>query len=702
MAPFHATQVRSWWMAWFCLVVLMGCGTASPPPSSSGTRVEDRSLRVTTDQPTGVHQDDHGLASAGQLGAGAIPSLSATALAFRPDDRVLALATAQGVELWRTDDWHQIQLLRGHTHPVVSVGWSPDGRILATGTTDGTIRFWSAEGSFLKAVSGLGAPLRALAWSPDGAHIAAASDAVSVLTPDGAAVFSITTEPSVFGGIAWSPDGTMLAMLRQSTDPGDVVVRGDFGTYRTIIDVWSIAERAVTRSIKGPDDPLTLLAWSPDGSAIAASSDAGTTLWEADDTPALLPNGAGTTMAVDLKWAPDSSLLARASIGQIDLYQRDGTLLRSLGEQPHFPNGALAWNSQGTLLAAVVADQTVAIWTRAGDRVTTLDRQAADSVRAVDWSPDGRQLVVAASYQRGVSIWNLDGTVHQELNLPPGAGCCLAMMQDVAWSPDGAHLLGIPLANTAVLWSAPGTVVASLAHDEPYTTIDAFGWSADGLFAATGSADSSVRVWDTAGNRIQSVSAAASISALAWHPQQAALAFATANGEVFLWSVPGDAPQLLAPIGMINDLAWSPDGRTLALASDTGTVTLVDQDGNTLATMPDHTYGAETVAWSFDGQLLASLAGDRRVRIWDSAGTIQQTLPEHAYALSTLAWSPTERRLAIPGVDGTIWIWDGAQQLAALTGQHTDRINTLVWRHDGLMLASGSDDGTVQLWRREP
>jgi WD40 repeat protein len=641
------------------------------------------------------------LNSAGQIGAGTIPSLTATTLAFSPDDRVLAIATSQGVELWRTDDWQQTHLLRGHTRPVVSVGWSPDGRILASGSTDGTLRFWQPDGTFLKAFEGFGERLKALAWSPTGAYIAVASDKVYLLTRDGDGIFSINTDPALFGGIAWNPDGTMLGIMRTSTDPGDVVSHGDFGSYRTIIDVWSIAEREITRSIKGPDDLLTLLAWSPDGSRIAAASDAGISLWDTDDTPSFIAHAADMTMAVDLKWTPDSHLLALATIGQIDLYRRDGTPLRSLGEKPHFPNGALAWNWQGTFLAAVVAEQTVEIWTTAGDRVTTLDRLAFDAIRRVDWSPDGQSLVVAAEHQRALSIWNLDGTLSQRLHPPPNAQCCLVSMQDVAWSPDGTHLVGVPLANTAFVWTASGTFVKLLAHDEPYTTIDAFGWSSDGHFVATGSADTSLQVWDVAGNTSQRFSASSSIAALAWQPQQSTLAFATATGEIFLWSVSAKTPQAFTHIPMINDLAWSPDGQTLALASDTGTVTLVGVDGTTLATMPDHAYGAEKVAWSFDGSLVASLSGDKRVRIWDTQGNIRVTLPDHAYTLRTLAWSPTDMTLAIPGADGQIWIWEATQELFALAGQHTDRINSLVWRHDGLILASGSDDGTVQLWRRD-
>jgi WD40 repeat protein len=704
MRTFHPRPVRVGWISSLFLVLLLGCGTAANPRSSPGSSVDDLAIRETTDQPTLVSRRDHALRAAGHIGAGTIPSLTSTALAFSPDDRVLALATSQGVELWQTDGWHQTQLLRGHSRPVVSVGWSPDGRILASGSTDGTLCFWQPDGTFLKAIEGFGETFKALAWSPTGSSIAVASDKVYVLTRDGDGIFSVnsnTTSLPPFGGIAWNPDGTMLGIMHPSTDPGDVVSHGDFGSYRTIIDVWTIAERELTRSIKGPDDPLTLLAWSPDGSRIAAASDAGISLWDADETVSFIAHASDMTMAVDLKWAPDSQLLALATIGQIDLYHRDGTPLRSFGEKPHFPTGALAWNTQGTFLAAVVADETVEIWTNAGQRVTTLDRLAFAAIRKVDWSPDGQSLVVAAEHQPALSIWNLDGTLSQRLQPPPNAQCCLVSMQDVAWSPDGAHLVGVPLANTAFLWTATGMFVKLLAHDEPYTTIDAVGWSADGQFLATGSADTSLQVWDAAGNSIQRFSASSSISALAWHPQRSDLAFATATGEIFLWSVPGQTPQAFTHIPMINDLAWSPDGQTLALASDTGTVTLVGMDGTTLATMPDHTYGAEEIAWSFDGSLLASISGDRRVRVWDTRGNLLVTLPDHAYTLSTLAWSPTDMTLAIPGADGQIWIWDTTQELSALAGQHTDRINSLVWRHDGLILASGSDDGTVQLWRRD-
>src|SRR5205814_81598 len=41
------------------------------------------------------------------------------------------------------------RLLRGHSEPVIRLGFSPDGKLIFTGSRDGTTRLWSAESAQL-------------------------------------------------------------------------------------------------------------------------------------------------------------------------------------------------------------------------------------------------------------------------------------------------------------------------------------------------------------------------------------------------------------------------------------------------------------------------------------------------------------------------------------------------------------------------
>ena len=65
-------------------------------------------------------------------------------MAFSPDGRVLAVATAmqnQKIILW---DRTPLATLQNYLNPVSTLAFSPDNRTLASGSYDGTIVLWDA------------------------------------------------------------------------------------------------------------------------------------------------------------------------------------------------------------------------------------------------------------------------------------------------------------------------------------------------------------------------------------------------------------------------------------------------------------------------------------------------------------------------------------------------------------------------------
>src|SRR5262249_57970160 len=66
-------------------------------------------------------------------------------VAWRPDGRRLATASADVVSLWSADGTPGA-CLKGHTSDVLAVAWSPDGARLASASRGQTVRLWSAGG----------------------------------------------------------------------------------------------------------------------------------------------------------------------------------------------------------------------------------------------------------------------------------------------------------------------------------------------------------------------------------------------------------------------------------------------------------------------------------------------------------------------------------------------------------------------------
>jgi WD40 repeat protein len=101
-----------------------------------------------------------------------------TNLAFSPDGHLLA-STSQDrtVMLWDLRTHRQLgQSLTGHTATVTHVAFSPDGRTLATSSLDKTVRLWdvSARAPLGSPLRGHTSPVLSVAFSTDGATVLSA------------------------------------------------------------------------------------------------------------------------------------------------------------------------------------------------------------------------------------------------------------------------------------------------------------------------------------------------------------------------------------------------------------------------------------------------------------------------------------------------------------------------------------------------
>lgn len=189
-----------------------------------------------------------------------------------------------------------------------SVGaWSPDGQRIAFDAGDHTIQVWNVFSQQKIATHAVQtqATITALAWSIEGTQIASATYDGSIqiwnaMTGRNASL-SIENAGHIIA-LSWFSDGKRIAL---ATSDGNVQIWNRTASGNTL---------RVLRHSTGSLTPFVALAWSPDGSSLAASDDAQVQIWNAVTGKQLMSYRGHTDSINDLKWSPDGTRIASASL----------------------------------------------------------------------------------------------------------------------------------------------------------------------------------------------------------------------------------------------------------------------------------------------------------------------------------------------------------------------------------------------------
>ncbi len=239
-------------------------------------------------------------------------------IALSPDGQTLACTEGSSdttVQIWNTKDGALLRKLQGHTSWITSVAVSADGQTFATGGSfkDPTVRLWRvSDGAALRALTGNPSGVTRIAFSPDGQLIAADGPNRIWRIADGTALYTYegglrlpTLEGGVIknGSLAFSPDSKWL-----------FAVEGD-----TSMRVWNMADGSLARTIMLPlphgYDVLSA-AFSSDRKLLATGLGDGTIwLWRIEDMTLLSRFTFNENWASvnELAFSPDGTLLAAMS-----------------------------------------------------------------------------------------------------------------------------------------------------------------------------------------------------------------------------------------------------------------------------------------------------------------------------------------------------------------------------------------------------
>ena len=231
--------------------------------------------------------------------------------------------------------------------------------------------------------------------------------------------------------------------------------------------------------------------------------------------------------------------------------------------------------------------------------------------------------------------------------------------------------------------------------------INSIAMSPDGTTLASGSRDSTIRLWDTKTFEEMATlrGSDSKIWSLAFSPDGSMLAAGTHGGWVDLWDVASRerTGTLAGHTWWTNAVTFSPDGALLISGAYTDEDKMKVWDvasGELIAVLKGHTASIHQLLFSPDGSILASASFDYSIRIWDvAARKVRYVLVRPGgRGISSIAFSPDGRVLAADAsAEGLIALWDVATRnnIADLPMVHAPVVNVLTFSPDGEILASG-------------
>lgn len=326
----------------------------------------------------------------------------------------------------------------------------------------------------------------------------------------------------------------------------------------------------------------------------------------------------------------------------------------------------------------------------------------AAQVIALAFTSDGK-ILASGSVDHTVKLW--DPATGTELRALKGHDMTV---MSVAFSPDDKVLASGSADNTIKLWDvATGAEKQTLIGHTLYVRTVEF--SPDGKLLASGSADQKIKLWDVAtGTEVRTMLPNIDPN----YSLGLRVAFSRdgktliSAGEVIkIWDVASG--KLLNTIklddtGPIPDFSFavSPDGKSFVTSGKSLKVWEIGT-GRNLRTIPA---SGQEISFSSDGRMLAglSLTG---ITVWDfTNGKELQSWDGPRQGVDVVAFNPATHILATGNSDNTIRLWDPnkAEELRVLKG-YTDRIAAVALSGNGKVLASGivgaiGRSDTVRIW----
>ncbi|CAF0739396.1 unnamed protein product [Adineta steineri] len=198
----------------------------------------------------------------------------------------------------------------------------------------------------------------------------------------------------------------------------------------------------------------------------------------------------------------------------------------------------------------------------------------------------------------------------------------------------------------------------------------------------------------------------------AWNPTHDLLASGSGDSTARIWNLQGTRePEIVlrhcirrgdtqVPSNKdVTSLDWNPSGTQLATGSYDGYARIWSSDGNLVSTLGQHKGPIFALKWNKKGNYILSAGVDRTTIIWDaSSGHCEQQFSFHTAPALDVDWQ-SDTTFASCSTDQKIHVCrlNEAKPIKTFHG-HQNEVNAIKWDPLGRLLASCSDDMTLKIW----
>ena len=326
-------------------------------------------------------------------------------LAFSPDSTQLVSGSEDNsVRRWDLTGAGENAAFHGHTGFVHCVAFSPDGVLCASGSLDGTVKLWPIDApDFQVTFRNSRGWVGTVAFSPDGRRVASAHDGnVRIWDPRTGEEFHRIPGPrGLLGhiGLAFSPDGSILA------------ASGIGGT----VNLWDTTSWTVRGILRGHPAPVVDADFSRDGTRLGVACENGTIqVWDPARSETLwsvMGHAGGANCRGLFSRRPFDRLRRRGPNDQ-DLGRERRARARFFGRPCHrragrrvFPRRLLRSPRPAARITARTAAE-VKIWDLDSGKPPANLQGHTSLVTAVVFFPNGRR-IATSSDDRTIKVWDV-------------------------------------------------------------------------------------------------------------------------------------------------------------------------------------------------------------------------------------------------------------------------------------------------------